>query len=146
MSCTPYVKKCKVVVLEETEGLTVVSRSRDYGECVEYARPIIPVEYEFRCDEGTVIMAAGDRWWPELVLEAIETNGAALTLESSMIVESHEPVEIRGREYRYFVRIEEHDTSLPLSFRVCRPSGTCGDEHQIGYKLVVAHDLAIEGT
>jgi hypothetical protein len=65
MSCTPYVKECEIPVLEATEGLAVR----------------IPVEYGFRCNEGVVRIAAGERWYPTLSLDAIETNGAALRLE-----------------------------------------------------------------
>ena len=147
IACTPYAKQCKVPVLDEFPGLSVTLRSRTYGECVERLRPTIPVNYLLEHENSRVEIAVGERWYPRLYFNPTDIGGSPIGIESSTIVKtSNGPVEIRGRSYAYFLRIDGLDPSHPIEFRLCSASDSCGDKIELRFELVSAYDIELDAV
>jgi hypothetical protein len=149
VSCRPYVKVCEVPVLGPQEHLVPVAWSRTYGECVELARPRIPVRYLYTAGNIELRIAVGDRWYPRLYIDAVATDGIPVTIVSEQVVQSVEagkpvPVAIQGERYRYFVSDAVFDRHEPLTIILLDGAGRRIGEVVLTYELVRARDLAVE--
>ena len=145
--CTPHVVKCQYFHLKPQPGLAVLAESSSYGEC-RCMGGKAATEYRLSRTNYVVTFAIGDRWYPELMLDAHDTSGLPLEIRSAHVYESHKggersPISVRGKIYRYFVR-EEKLPEKVIPFQILDQSGAIIGTEKIPFEMRGASALEID--
>jgi hypothetical protein len=110
--CAPHYYNGEMALLELDENIEVILSQSEVGDC--YRRfGSLPTVYRIERLEYTLLIAHGNRYWPEFFFSARSVNGEQLELTGNLI----EPVPDRWRAYRSKV---EEQRQLELTHQTGR--------------------------
>jgi hypothetical protein len=146
--CNYQVVPCDYVFLLPQGGLDTIAEAKSNGEC-RFGSGKAPTEYRLERKEYNVSFSIGDRWYPQLMIDVKDKSGKSLAVDSDHVLESHgarrlpEPILVRGRSYRYFVRPDEIPDQV-LMFQVRDANGAILGSERVPFELRKGTSVAID--
>ena len=146
--CAPYILRSQYFYLLPQAQLEVVRKEKKF---IRESRPLLvatPTIWRLNRQDYVVEFALGDRWYPQIMAEAMDSAGRKLQIVSpqfreSAIGEQKRPISLRGQVYRYFARAEEC-TENYLELEIRDSMGRRLGVEKIPFEMRQAKSLRVE--
>lgn len=150
LGCVRYTFKGSAAVIDETSSIKIVKKSKNYGDCHK-SLGNIPIVYSINRENYTVVIAHGNRYWPDLYMGVTnKTPDSPLSIKSDSIdeVDDFHAFDVsdlekeRGVKLTHIIRLDKNKDHT-IKFKIIDSDGNVLGDEELSYHLedVKCHEI-----